>query len=475
MWIQKICIKNYRLFGTSENFELNNLNIPNQNDEGSGLTVFVGENGSGKTSLLEAISLPLLSYKSDGFSITDFNNPNEKVLIEVLAEKDFDFDGTMPNAHYKGKGFSFEAGLRTRENKAFLSSVVVHDQKFIKADGQDKPKENSPDLRVSVNNPFKGTRFSENDILFLDKNRIYQIRKGSYNTTRFDRLMEDFDFQYVKNVGSVENLHALLDEKVKKHIEHKFLEKAVSKFREISNIGITLNLFKNWNPFENGFFGEKLENQLQISIGQLGSGFEMIFTFLYSFYLSEQSGKDLIALVDEPELHLHPTIQNEFVRFLLEASKKSQIFLTTHSPLLIKQLLKNDKVRVLILQKSEDKPKTIEIEQRVLPYVSANEINFLAFDLPTEEYHNELYGYLQETSEKFTEKDLEDYLVQNGVSKTKKWQRERDGTFSGNEYEVTIHTFIRNKIHHPENKTMRNALYTVQEIKKSIDDMRILI
>ena len=208
-----------------------------------------------KTSILDAVALPLLFYKADAFSLSDFNNPITKTFIKVLSEKNFSVDITMPKGTFKSKGFSFEAGLRTRENKAYLSSMVVHDQKFIKADGHDKPKDGTPDLRVSVNNPFKGNRFNENDIIFLDKSRIYQIRKGTYNTTRFDKLMEDFDYQYVKNVDEIENLHSLLDDKVKKSIlSINFWKKAVSKFKEISNISITLNLFKNWNPFENGFF-----------------------------------------------------------------------------------------------------------------------------------------------------------------------------------------------------------------------------
>ncbi|OGY07598.1 MAG: hypothetical protein A2694_02735 [Candidatus Blackburnbacteria bacterium RIFCSPHIGHO2_01_FULL_40_17] len=53
-------------------------------------------------------------------------------------------------------------------------------------------------MRVSVNNPFKGKRFSENDVLFLDRNRLFQTRSGNFNTTRFDRLMEDFSYQYLK-------------------------------------------------------------------------------------------------------------------------------------------------------------------------------------------------------------------------------------------------------------------------------------
>jgi len=80
----------------------------------------------------------------------------------------------------------------------------------------------------------------------------------------------------------------------------------------------------------------------------------MIFALLYSFYLAQQSGKQLIVLIDEPELHLHPTLQEKFVKFLLESSKNAQIILASHSPLLVKQLAFNDKVKISVIQNGQE-------------------------------------------------------------------------------------------------------------------------
>jgi len=83
MFIKKITIQNFRLFKDDEVFEIDNLNIPD-NTEGSGLNLFVGENGCGKTSLLDAFALPLLSYKAEGFSSNDF-----LILIKNRTSKYF--------------------------------------------------------------------------------------------------------------------------------------------------------------------------------------------------------------------------------------------------------------------------------------------------------------------------------------------------------------------------------------------------
>lgn len=460
MFIKKITIKNFKLFPSEKNFEIDNINTPDGTNEGSGLNVFVGENGSGKTALLDAFALPILEYKTENFGIENFNDTSKKVEINIYSEAEFEVDGTMPKGSFKAKGFSFEAGVRSKESKTYLSSIVVNDQKFIKVD-PNKPKDNSPDLRVNVNNPFKGKRFNENDVLFLDRNRLFQTRSGNFNTTRFDRLMEDFNYQYVKKV-SIENLNEDLDNKIKKDkVENNFLSQAVKKFQEISGSQIKLDFLDNYEPFKNAFLAARKDNNQQISLSNLGSGYEMIFALLYSFYLAQQSGKELIVLIDEPELHLHPRLQEKFVKFLLEFSKKAQIVLASHSPLLVKQLSFNETVKISVIE--NDGQEVSEIEKRVLPYISANETNFLAFNLATEEYHNELFEelkFINGDDKSIKDFDNDFFVTAKGEPKNSSWK--------GNQNEVSEHTFIRNQIHHQKEngKTEYNVL------KASIEKMR---
>lgn len=464
MFIKKITIKNFRLF-PAEGFEIDDINTPDGINEGSGLNVFVGENGSGKTALLDAFALPILEYKTKDFGIDNFNNTEEKIEVNIYSKHEFEVRGIMPKSVFTAKGFSFNAGVRSREARNYLSSAVVNDQYFIKVNPA-KPADNSPDLRVNVNNPFSGKRFSENDVLFLDKNRLHQTRSGNFNTTRFDRLMEDFGYQYLKNTeDNITNLNDDLDEKIKKgKVENDFLRKAIEKFKDISDSQVKLDFLNNYEPFKNAFFATKKGNNQQIYLSNLGSGYEMIFALLYSLYLAQQSDKQLIILIDEPELHLHPKLQEKFVKILLEFSKNAQILLSSHSPLLVKQVLKNDRVRIMALGKEGHR--VLKIEERVLPYVSANEINFFAFDLVTEEYHNELYGHLQAKSKKMKIVDFEDYLKNNNnIQDMKEYQRE-DENEKIITTTITLCTYIRNQIHHPENT--HNTRYNNEDLKKSV-------
>ncbi len=463
MFIKKLIVRNFRLFPSEPQFELECLNIPDQTNAGSGLTVFVGENGCGKTALLDAIALPLLSYKADNFTHHDFYDPTEKVHIEVLADASFAVDGTMPKSTFRAKGFSFDAGVRARDARAYLSSVVVSDQKYIRADGVDKPKDNSPDLRVSVNNPFKGARFNENDILFLDRNRTFQTRSGTYNPTRFDRLMDDFSYQFIKSKDhNCDDLDSRLAD-VRQTVSNEFLENAIAMFRDISGSEIALKFIDNWDPFNRCYFAESKENNQHITLDRLGSGYEMIFSLLYSFHLSKQSGKQLIMLIDEPEIHLHPSLQERFVQVLLEFSKSAQILLTTHSPLFVKFLLHNETVRANSLTRENGTVRMIRVDERVLSFMSASEVNYLAFSLATEEYHNELYEELKyRHGDDKGIQEFDDAYFQREKSERANY------AWRGHPNAVTIHTFVRNQIHHRKD----NGVATVSDLKASIEVMR---
>ncbi|MEN6328472.1 MAG: AAA family ATPase [Syntrophomonas sp.] len=463
MFIAGISIENYRLFGADTPFVINGFNVPNGSTEGSGINVFVGENGCGKTTLLEALTLPILEYKSDSFALEDMNDTQKGVNIFIFAERDFSVQGTMPKVNFNAKGFQFKAGVRSRATRAYLSSIVVTDQLFIKSDPK-KPKDGSPDLRVSVNNPFSGKRYSENDVVFLDKNRYYQTKTGSFNQTRFDRLMEDFDYQYIKGCTNVADVNDVFSSEVKKvKVANDFLSEAINEFRDITSISVELELVDNYHPFKYAAFAQKKDNKQQIRLGSMGSGYEMIFSLVYSYHMARQSGKQLIVLIDEPELHLHPALQEQLVSFILKISKDSQIFMSTHSSLLIKQLSANDKVKIMILNK-ENHP--LAMEERKLSYYSSNETNYLAFGLATEEYHNELYEYLKSNhGERLGLKEFDNaYFVQEK-------QEPQTYSWKGRSNEVSIHTFIRNQIHH----AAENGKPHMEDLRASIIKMRSYI
>jgi len=145
------------------------------------------------------------------------------------------------------------------------------------------------------------------------------------------------------------------------------------------------------------------------------------------------------------------------------------------SPYFFKNCLKNSQIELLITKNSAD---GIVVESTgsqfgLFPWSpSWGEINYSAYGLPTIEFHNELYGYIQKKQQKYTIDQVETYFVGKSVTKSKKWTKTSNGRVQQPE-DVTLLTFVRNSIHHPEN--MNNGGYTPQELKSSIDEMIKLI
>ena len=119
----------------------------------------------------------------------------------------------------------------------------------------------------------------------------------------------------------------------------------------------------------------------------------------------------------------------------------------------------------LRLVKSNTTTKTIEnVLPNRLPYPSLNEVNFLAFSEITEEYHNELYGFIE------LEGEMTNY--RNGKVTISYNKLGRDGV-TINVQNVILTDYIRHQIHHPENTN--NIRFTAEQLSESIDLMRNFI
>ena len=93
MFIQSVDIKNYKLF--KDTFSVD-FNVPDGVTIGSGLTVLCGENGNGKSSILESIALGLQDYRSENFSIEHINDLSKKVNIDIHVSTPFEVKSFLP-------------------------------------------------------------------------------------------------------------------------------------------------------------------------------------------------------------------------------------------------------------------------------------------------------------------------------------------------------------------------------------------
>lgn len=168
-----------------------------------------------------------------------------------------------------------------------------------------------------------------------------------------------------------------------------------------------------------------------------------------------------LVLVDEPELSLHPKWQGkalEYYRSLFKSNgtQNVQMIFATHSEYVVRAALE-DPADTLVIVLTDDggtiKQRKIDRPSAVLPRITAAETNFLAFGIYSTDYHIELYSYLQTISHKTSILGCDRYIERQ----TPKYDARKHGrisTFTEKSGRVvtyhTLPTLVRNWIDHPD-------------------------
>ena len=205
-----------------------------------------------------------------------------------------------------------------------------------------------------------------------------------------------------------------------------------------------------------------------IPINKRGSGVKRLI--LLNFFRAEaerrskeENNAGIIYAIEEPETSQHPNNQRLLINAFKELSKSgnTQVILTTHSPNIVKELDFKD---LRLIYDMDGEKCVISIEPTVLRYPSLNEVNYLAYGEANEEYHNELYGYLelQQWLDEYRSGKPQQVYFKHNAKKGKP-----------DTWHLVLTDYIRHQIHHPENTL--NVHFEAEELKQSIEDMRSFI
>jgi len=297
---------------------------------------------------------------------------------------------------------------------------------------------------------------------------LKKIAKAHINSPAYQRFRESFNEVFNSPISELRQQIAAIEQKIQHIFTEQFGQADIHfKFDELK----IDSFFKNSSIFITESDG------VDIPMSEKGNGMQrsvalaLLQVYAEELAHDEEQGqtKPFYLFIDEPELCLHPKGQTKLLEALLEISKTKQVFLTTHSPyFLVTPHLSN--VGLFIFKK--DGISNVIEDASLKPMFrwspTWGEINFKAYKLPTIELHNELYGQLRHNSRHFREREFEQWLQSRNIQLTKQWKRESNGV-EQDPYDVTLQTFIRNHIHHPENR--RNELYTENELRQSIEEM----
>ncbi len=504
MRIKKLKLENFRAYKAETVIEFSNL------------TTLVGKNDIGKSSILEA--LDIFFNENKGIVKIDANDVNKltrkegnnEIKISVIFDDLPDvltIDATNPTTLRDEYLFNSEGFLEVIKKYPDGGKEKV----FIKA--FHPTNSNCSELLLKKNSDLKKI-IEENKIPCSDKTKNAVIRKAIWDYYINDLQREEIEIDTAKedarniweqlknymplyalfqsdrkNSDSDNEVQDPLKEAVKEILNNEELkrklneiaEEVANKLKEVS--ARTLDKLREMNPeianslnpiippaeslkWIDVFKIVSISGDEDIPINKRGSGIKRLI--LLNFFRAEAERRqqeknvpNIIYGIEEPETSQHPKHQ----RMLIEAfkslsnTKNTQIILTTHSPAIVKLL---DFEQLKLLKKEDEKVKLINIEKNNLPYPSLNEINFLAFEESDEEYHNELYGYIESKGK------LKEF---KNNKPTLNYKQRKEGAIV--ESKVILSEFIRHQIHHPENKL--NDRFTFEQLQESIKLMRDFI
>lgn len=482
MKLTRIEINNYRSIQSLE-IEIKPINE-------SFTYTLLGINESGKSSILKAISLfddDKINYPLDFFDTkekvsvvfsyiledSDIVNMNEKLIKEFSFDKDLlkKIEITEIEIVIEFENNS-EAKKTTYEDVIFKEEVfpsyTLKERKVSRKlkMANEENKDEALDLSAFFNE-FLPTYFwsvghfttfwkSSSEYLISDEIDLIEFSndpkkisvplKNCFDLADIINIKEQIDLLKTSAVA-IQNLEEILSDKTTKHIKRIWPEHPIKIKFKINNLKLSFLVEDE---------GVKFNNKLT---SQRSDGFRQLISFLLTLSAEHKTDalSNSILILDEPETHLHPTAQINLRDELINISKNNNnniVFFATHSNYMID---KENMDRCLIIKKRKDGKTTIE--NISIHKTSYAEVNYLVFNILSNDYHNELYGY------------AEDLILSklNGLPKEKKWYNAK----YDKEESVSLQTYIRHSIHHPENK--RNTLPTEKELKKSIETLRKIL
>ena len=211
------------------------------------------------------------------------------------------------------------------------------------------------------------------------------------------------------------------------------------------------------------------KNGNAISIDKLSTGEkQIVFRGIYLLKnMNNLTGS--IIMIDEPEISMHPKWQQRILKYFKDlffdnGNQIAQLFFATHSDHVVKKALRdNTNTLVLTLENNRGNIQWRKNESpSVLPTITSAETNYLAFDLVTNDYHIELYGWLQDKESRNTVKSCDDFII--AQTEYNPAIHRKTSSFGTTNYE-SLCTYIRNAIHHPDS----GNTFTEDELRTSIE------
>lgn len=377
MFISKIQIENFRSF---ENIEV---------EFHEGINVIIGHNNCGKSNLLTAMALIFDNSVNRQLEVDDFYNgicveklkesaPKIKITVTITQSKNENLmsDELVTVSNWL---ISLETPYQAQvQYEYFLSSGEEENYKN-RVSGIDSVKEiwkiiKSEYIRLYTYKIWAGNpnnrvvadsdSLRKFDYQFLNAIRDVERDMFSGRNTLLKRVIDFFMDYEIKSDGKSDEIQK--SEKIRERKDEfaKNADEIINKLHmrlEAGNqeiLSYAKDIGASFDKSEPGFEGELTESELYsvlkliikqetgmtLPVDKNGLGYNnLIFmSLLLAKMQADSDGKYMgsnakvfpMLVIEEPEAHLHPTMQDKFIKFLnknIEQKKVKQVFITTHS------------------------------------------------------------------------------------------------------------------------------------------------
>lgn len=454
--ITKIKWKNHPVLG---NLSLNLLNASNQPYKN---IVLAGENGCGKTTILETLS-DFLNFKSavpfdyieyiDGSSTyiattTNPNVPSNYYIYQNLVNGNYFLLDPRTNSYQDVNPFDKSSPYR---------NLILQTKGSIYSKARSGFKtENIDSVKTSE----------------LDKNK--HDADSSDDFTPVKQLLIDISAQDSEEWREYSEAHRCYD-----YVLYEPNLK-LYKFKQAFNSFFGNIKFKKIE-IENGAIKVKFtKNGRDVDIESLSTGEQQIVFRGTQLLRNSNVIAGGAVLIDEPELSMHPKWQTrifDYYRnlFKVGGNQTVQMFFATHSGAVIKSALQDPDTLVIALSETGGTIHANHIKSptdTVLPNITASEINYLAFDIPSIDYHIALFGYLQSRFGLDKIKDVDNYILaqpQYVPSIHHKPSHYTDRRTGRTRHYETLPVLVRNRIDHPDTAMPYTDAEFIESIKLLIE------
>lgn len=454
------------------------------------LSIFVGDNGTGKTTILEAINYCLSpSFVASRLGINDFHNGSEGHL-EITVEFDEPFIALVPDGFAQQEVQCDRVAIKAKKRekaapgKAFTDLVTATHWVVPVAErgerGWSQPRKNGRPFEFTERSLlFSNVEAALPRVFYFSKSRARQLTKG-FNSS-MTSIIADLNWRFeraqrTKGDDHFKHRRKTLHESVFADTGPETLEKTIEAANMIlDKLGIApiaLSLLKTLSPYDGSEMVFSFDG-FELPVDLSGSGVEMAISLALLEAMASLSRDKLVVLIDEPELHLHPKLQAKLFDHLTDISATMQVAVSTHSPILFKNTFHNDCAKLQVTFREDSKVRVLDAHSfgfGHLPWSpSWGEICYLAYDLPTVEFHDDLYSAIEDSVKpspdaQLSQEQVERWFESRGHIREVSWIHPSKGV-----QRETLMTFVRNRIHHPDNRNRRE--YTPEELRESIARM----